>query len=236
MDKRTDRSSRQPRKAAGHRGVSRQTRSEPTSRSPRLLLLSTILLAVAGVALLGVPDGQQPASPPAYASPEDARATTVPPAGKPTARTSPSVSPAAVPSLAVESPLAPHGEGSAGDWAVQRNLQAAWPPDLPPHEERELLTAGRALLQADATGVGRAQWPEVFPGTEQAVAPAFATARFRIQAAIARRDGSPDGAVVHLVWAGADRGGTFTDLRITDWHFTRTIKKGAVTWIPQPRT
>jgi hypothetical protein len=37
------------------------------------------------------------------------------------------------------------------------------------------------------------------------------------------------------VWAGADRGGTYTDLRITDWHFTRTIKKGSVTWTPQPR-
>ncbi|WP_432198324.1 hypothetical protein [Streptomyces sp. bgisy027] len=68
------------------------------------------------------------------------------------------------------------------------------------------------------------------------MAPAFAVARFRIQAAIARRDGSPDKAVVHLVWAGQDRGGTYTDLRITDLSFTRIITKGAVTWIPQPRT
>jgi hypothetical protein len=99
-----------------------------------------------------------------------------------------------------------------------------------------LLTAGRALRRADATGIGPAKWPEVFPDSGQAVAPAFATARFRIQAAIARRDGGPDEAVVHLVWAGMDRGGTFTDLRITDWHFTRTIKKGAATWTPQPHT
>ncbi|WP_435260383.1 hypothetical protein [Streptomyces sp. 1222.5] len=77
----------------------------------------------------------------------------------------------------------------------------------------------------------------VFPASRQGLAPAFATARFRIQAAIAHRDGSPDKAVVHLVWAGTDRGGTFTDGRITDWHFTRTnTLKGASTWTPQPRT
>lgn len=124
----------------------------------------------------------------------------------------------------------------AGDRAVQRNLEAAWPADLPADDERELLTAGRALLRADATGVGRAKWPSVFGGSEQAAVPAFATARFRIQAAIARRDGSPNRAVVHLVWAGMDRGGTFTDLRITDRFFARTFKKGAARWTPQPRT
>ncbi|GAA3785668.1 hypothetical protein GCM10022206_26950 [Streptomyces chiangmaiensis] len=125
----------------------------------------------------------------------------------------------------------------AGDRAIQRSLEAAWPADLPAADERELLTAGRALLRADATGIGRAKWPTVFPDSGQEVAPAFATARFRIQAAIARRDGSPHKAVVHLVWAGMDRGGTFTDLRITDWRFIRTTsKKGAATWTPQPRT
>ncbi|MEU6496890.1 hypothetical protein ABZ890_42075 [Streptomyces sp. NPDC046984] len=123
----------------------------------------------------------------------------------------------------------------AGDRAVQRNLETAWPPDLPAADQRELLLAGRALLRADATGVGRVRWPAVYPGTGQAVAPAFASAGFRIQAAIARRDGSPTKAVVHLVWAGRDRGGTFTDLRITDWYFTRTVKKGVTTWSPLPR-
>ncbi|MGW7243877.1 hypothetical protein [Streptomyces sp. NPDC054804] len=125
----------------------------------------------------------------------------------------------------------------AGDQAVQRSLETAWPADLPADDERELLIAGRALLRADATGVGRAQWSGVFPDAGEAVVPAFSTARFRVQAAIARRDGSPDKAVVHLVWAGVDRGGTFTDLRVTDWHFTRsTSKKGASAWTPQPRT
>ncbi|WP_328876337.1 hypothetical protein OHT76_43370 [Streptomyces sp. NBC_00287] len=131
--------------------------------------------------------------------------------------------------------LAPHGEGVAGDRAIQRSLEAAWPADLPTDDERELLIVGRALLRADATGAGRATWPGVFPRSG-VVAPAFATARFRIQAAIARRDGGPNRAVVHLVWAGMDRGGTFTDLRITDRFFTRAIKKGAPTWIPQPGT
>ncbi|MFF4361039.1 hypothetical protein [Streptomyces sp. NPDC001604] len=125
----------------------------------------------------------------------------------------------------------------AGDRVIQRSLEAAWPADLSAADERELLAAGRALLRADATGVGRAKWPDVFPDSDQEVAPAFATARFRIQAAIARRDGSPSKAVVHLVWAGMDRGGTFTDLRITDWHFARTTsKKGATSWTWQPRT
>ncbi|MBO4258683.1 hypothetical protein GRC12_33155 [Streptomyces griseorubiginosus] len=99
-----------------------------------------------------------------------------------------------------------------------------------------MLAAGRALLRADATGAGRARWPSVFGTASRAVAPAFATARFRIQAAIARRDGGPARAVVHLVWAGTDRGGTYTDLRTTDWHFTRTPRKGATAWTPQPRT
>ncbi|MFF3991421.1 hypothetical protein [Streptomyces sp. NPDC001601] len=79
------------------------------------------------------------------------------------------------------------------------------------------------------------RWPHVFPA--ESLAPAFATARFRIQAAIARRDGVHYRAVVHLVWAGADRGGTFTDGRVSDWRFTRTTTpKGASTWTPQPQT
>ncbi|KUN57246.1 hypothetical protein AQJ46_48045 [Streptomyces canus] len=206
-------------------------------RSPRLLLLSTVMLAMAGVALLGGP-GPQPGPPPtAQTATDRPSAATVPSAGKPTAGTAVSATSAASTPSAVESALPPHGEGVAGDPAIQRNLEAAWPADLPAGDERELLAAGRTLLRADTTGVGRAKWPELFPDSgRQAVAPAFATARFRIQAAIARRDGSPDKAVVHLVWAGMDRGGTFTDLRITDWVFTRTIKKATATWTPRPRT
>jgi hypothetical protein len=211
-----------------------------TPRSPRLLLLSTVILAVAGVALLNVPHGQEPPAPApssaGHATTAASSTAVTPHASEPPPATASSATAAASTPSAVASALPPHGEGMAGDPAVQRNLEAAWPADLPAGDERELLTAGRALLRADATGVGRAKWPEVFPDSGQAVAPAFATARFRIQAAVARRDGGPDKAVVHLVWAGMDRGGTFTDLRITDWYFTRTTKKGAATWTPQPRT
>ncbi|MDT0468470.1 hypothetical protein [Streptomyces gibsoniae] len=107
-----------------------------------------------------------------------------------------------------------------------------------PARPRRTRTAGRrARSLARRRHRDRARWPGVFTTSGQALAPAFATGGFRIQAAIARRDGADDRAVVHLVWAGTDRGGTFTDGRITDWHFTRTTTtKGASRWTPQPRT
>ncbi|MFI6340714.1 hypothetical protein [Streptomyces sp. NPDC050535] len=134
------------------------------------------------------------------------------------------------------SALPPHGEGVAGDRAIQQLLEAAWPADLPADDERDLRAAGAVLLRADATGVGRAKWPGLFDSTEQVIAPAFATERFRVQAVIARRDGPAGRVVVHLVWAGIDRGGTYTDGRITDWYFTPTTRNGGPAWIPQPRT
>ncbi|MEU9190809.1 hypothetical protein AB0D14_41200 [Streptomyces sp. NPDC048484] len=208
----------------------------PPARSPRLLMVSAVLLAVAGIALLVVPHSQEAAAPETSSSvtANQASAASEPPDGKSTTA-SVSITPAAPTPSVLESALPPHGEGVAGNRALQQSLEAAWPSDLPADDERQLLTAGRALLRADATGVGRTKWPGVFPDTDQAVAPAFATVRFRIQAAIARRDGSPDKAVVHLVWAGTDRGGTYTDLRITDLFFTRTLKKGEPTWTPRPR-
>ncbi|MGW2696662.1 hypothetical protein [Streptomyces sp. NPDC001296] len=211
-----------------------------TPRSPRLLLLSTVMLAIAGAALLGMPHAQTSpapaASPTAHAATEPTAGAFAPAAGKPPLAAAPSSPPASTPA-ALQSALPPHGEGTAGDTAIQRALEAAWPPDLPARDTRELLAAGRALLRADATGTGRASWPGVFPTSGQGLVPSFATAGFRIQAAIARRDGADDRAVVHLVWAGTDGGGTSTDGRITDWHFTRTTTtKGASTWTPQPRT
>ncbi|MFD6549696.1 hypothetical protein [Streptomyces sp. NPDC058398] len=121
----------------------------------------------------------------------------------------------------------------AGDRVIQQSLETAWPADLPARDEAQLLAAGRSLLRADATGIGRSQWPQIFGNQNRAIAPAFS--RFRVQAAIARRDGGPDRAVVHLVWAGADRGGTDTDRRLADWHFVRTSTKGETVWMPQPR-
>lgn len=207
-------------------------------------MLSTLAFALLGIVMLAVPLGQ---APPALTAPSTAptprpgtsartTAASAPADGQPTV-SAPAATPSTTPARsATASALPPHGEGIAGDRAIQEALESAWPADLPASNERELLATGRALLRADATGVGRAQWPHLFTGSGQALAPAFATGRFRIQAAIARRDGSPDKAVVHLVWAGMDRGGTFTDLRITDWFFTRTTTRGAGTWTPQSRT
>ncbi|MFG2681203.1 hypothetical protein [Streptomyces sp. NPDC048392] len=205
-----------------------------TPTTPRLLLITTVVLAVAGGVLLAVPHGQDakvPEKPPGAAAPADpsTRGSTAPRESTDGAR---STAPA---SSAPASALPPHGEGTAGDPAIQQVLERSWPADLPADDERQLLTDGRALLRADATGIGRSQWPGVFGDSGRAVGPAFASARFRIQAAIARRDGSQTKAVVHLVWAGTDRDGTFTDGRITDLFFTRTIKKGKPTWTPQPR-
>jgi hypothetical protein len=201
-------------------------------------VLSTVVLAVCGVALLAVPDGQQqppPGPSPVSVTGVPSSAAAAPSVIAPTIAATPSKPRAASPSPVVPSALPPHGEGAAGDGAIQQTLEAAWPADLPTADERELLATGRALLRADVTGAGREKWPEVFPHSPS-VAPAFATARFRIQAAIARQDGRPNRAVVHLVWAGTDRGGTFTDLRISDWYFTRTTTKGTPAWTPQPPT
>ncbi|CAM5561035.1 hypothetical protein STENM36S_00030 [Streptomyces tendae] len=218
-------------------------------RSPRLLLTATLILTVAGAAVLTWPDqsGPREAATPAHQastfrhghpSPSSSHAQ---PAAQSTpkkaAASSPS-GPALSPSATV-SALPPHGEGTAGDWAIQQALDTAWPADLDADDERQLLAVGRALLRADATGVGRDRWPAYFRAARRGVAPpAFATARFRIQAAVARQDGALDRAVVHLVWAGTDRGGTHTDGRITDLHFTRTTPttEGEPAWIPLPRT
>ncbi|MEU1457105.1 hypothetical protein [Streptomyces avermitilis] len=210
------------------------------ARSPRLLLIATGVLVVAGVILLTVP--HTPSTRSASAPPRAAAPTSHPSASASGGRTGQASGSAPAPAStasaqsASASALPPHGEGVAGDAVIQKSLEDAWPADLAADEERKLLAAGRGLLRADATGIGRAKWPAIFGDPDQAVAPAFATARFRIQAAIARHDGGPDKAVVHLVWAGTDRGGTYTDRRITDWYFTRTSTKGASTWTPQPRT
>ncbi|MFG2794799.1 hypothetical protein [Streptomyces sp. NPDC048419] len=217
-------------------------------RSPRLLVLSAVAFGLAGITLLQGSPGHQPpgsAPPPTPSATATAGTHASPALPVPTAGTPSSVraTPAGTPKAAASTPparpsaLPPHGEGVAGDHVIQRLLQAAWPADLPTADQRELLVAGRALLRADATGVGRATWPTVFPGPHRALAPAFTTARLRIQAAIARRDGEATKAVVHLVWAGTDRGGTFTDNRITDWYFARSMsKEGVSTWTALPRT
>ncbi|MEU8605343.1 hypothetical protein [Streptomyces parvulus] len=220
--------------------------TRPASRAPRLLLTATLILTVAGAAMLTWPgqSGPREATAPARQAATFAQGQPSPSSSsaQPAARSTPKN--AAAPSGAAPSPsasmsaLPPHGEGAAGDRAIQQALDAAWPADLNAVDERQLLTAGRALLRADATGAARDRWPAYF-ARQETLAPAFATARFRIQAAIARQDGAPGRAVVHLVWAGTDRGGTHTDGRITDLHFTRTTpthKEEEPAWIPQPGT
>ena len=215
--------------------------TKSSARSPRLLLVATLILAVAGVVLLMLPHRSNTAS----ETPHPAAARAVRPSSPSTGDGPASSGPAPSKTTtatstesAIASKLPPHGEGVAGDRAIQQALEAAWPADLAAEDERQLRADGRELLRADATGIGRAKWPASFGDPDQAIAPAFATARFRIQAVIARRDSADDQAVVHLVWAGTDRGGTYTDGRITDLHFTRTTsnKDGGATWTPQPRT
>ncbi|WP_312023404.1 hypothetical protein [Streptomyces sp. RP5T] len=197
-------------------------------------MITTVVLAVVGGVLLAVPHGQDTK---VTKKPSKATASAAAPARPSAAPGEPTDGPhatATAPS-ARASALPPHGEGAAGDPAIQQVLESSWPADLPLDDERQLLTNGRALLRADATGLGRAKWPAVFGDSGQAVAPAFASTHFRIQAAIARRDGGLTKSVVHLVWAGTDRGGTYADGRITELFFTRIIKRGKPTWAPQPR-
>ncbi|MER6851626.1 hypothetical protein AB0A81_27555 [Streptomyces flaveolus] len=216
----------------------------PSPRSPRLLLTATAVLTVVGMLLLIRPNqsGTGLSASPTARLPSG-RSVPSSSSASPATRSTPQATTTAdasapAPSPSVSTPvLPPHGEGLAGDRSIQQALDAAWPADLDVADERQLLTLGRALLRADATGVGRHQWPAYF-ARQEAVAPAFATARFRIQAAIARRrDGAPDRAVVHLVWAGTDRGGTYTDGRITDLSFFRTpsTSRKDSAWTPQPR-
>ncbi|MFI1759722.1 hypothetical protein [Streptomyces sp. NPDC020571] len=215
----------------------------PSPRSPRLLLTATVILTVVGMLLLirpnqsgtGLSAGPPARLPSGRSVPSFSSASPATRSTPETTTTADASAPA--PSPSVSTPvLPPHGEGHAGDRAIQQALDAAWPADLDTVDEQQLLTAGRALLRADATGVGRHRWPAYF-ARQEAIAPAFATARFRIQAAIARQDGSPDRAVVHLVWAGTDRGGTYTDGRITDLYFFRTpsTSRKDSAWTPQPR-
>ncbi|WP_405634337.1 hypothetical protein OHB53_09245 [Streptomyces sp. NBC_00056] len=123
----------------------------------------------------------------------------------------------------------------AGDRAIQQLLERSWPADLPDEEETILRAMGRKVLLADVTGLGRGQFPAAFPhraGRAGVVAPAFT--RIRIQAVIARQGSRAGRAVVHLVWAGADRGGTYTDGRVTDIVFHHA--RGDATWTPLPLT
>ncbi|WP_372350894.1 hypothetical protein [Streptomyces sp. KL116D] len=218
--------------------------SRPPGRGWLLLALSIALAMVGGWLLLSPPRAVPASSSPgaAGAPPGVASAASGAAAGAgrgaagPAVRsTPPTATPPTGPSPETELP--PRGEGVAGDRAIQQLLDRAWPADLPAEQARPLVTLGRTVLLADLTGLHRAEFPTAFPtaaatGTA-VVRPAFS--RIRIQAAIARRDPAvPGRAIVHLVWAGADRGGTYTDGRLTDLTFRHA--PGDDRWTPLPPT
>lgn len=206
------------------------------ARGPWLLLACSLALAVCGYLLL---DGSQSTTSPGVAA-GSAPHTHQPPQPHPPQQPSPDT-PTPQPSMSSTPPPTaptppPHGEGRAADRHIQRLLEKAWPADLPAAQERQLRTKGALLLYADATGTGtgRDRFPDIFgKRPAQQVAPAFS--RFRIQAAIARqdKDAKTSGrAVVHLVWAAADRGGTYTDGRVSDLYFHRP--KADAPWTALP--
>ena len=167
-----------------------------------------------------------PASPVSHASTRTGSAS---PTGEPTPRTRltarTTVSAAAASPSATAGELPPPGSGPAADPIVQRALDSAIPADLPTATAKRLTALGRAVWIAEVTGTGRQRWPHYF--TADAAADALYT-RVRLQAAIARRDGSTGRAVVHLVWAAADPSGTYLDDRTATVHFTRE----GVSWNP----
>ncbi|WP_053712978.1 hypothetical protein [Streptomyces sp. XY413] len=103
------------------------------------------------------------------------------------------------------SELPPPGSGPAADPLIQQALDRASWPDLPPADEQQLITAGRAAWLAETV-----RYTQV-----------------RIQAATARRAPDPGGAVVRLVWAGADPAGTYLDGRTAALHY---IRNGEGSW------
>ncbi|MER7828032.1 hypothetical protein ABTX85_36365 [Streptomyces sp. NPDC096097] len=103
------------------------------------------------------------------------------------------------------SELPPPGEGPAADPLIQQALDLAGRPDLPPADEQHLVTAGRAA------------WP----------AETVRYTQVRIQAVTARRETDSDGAVVRVVWAGADPAGTYLDGRTAALHY---IRNGEGSW------
>ncbi|GGV52557.1 hypothetical protein GCM10010245_82820 [Streptomyces spectabilis] len=217
------------------------TASSGTSRPrlPWLLLAVTVLLAATALGMLTVPQSPSlPSAAPsrtvsALSTPAFGQKDTYAPPSFPAGSGSeaPSLPPDAAPTPVGELP--PRAEGPDADRPIQQHLEQDWPRDLPVVQEQRLRAAGARLLRADATGAGRELFPGVFGRRPpHLIAPAFS--RVRIQAAIARRapGGGARRAVVHLVWAGADRGGTYLDTRVTDLYFRQP--KGTDRWTALP--
>lgn len=118
--------------------------------------------------------------------------------------TAPALASATSPMPSGPGELPPPGSGEAADPIIQHVMDAATPRDLPATDEALLLSQGRSAWLAET-----ARYTQV-----------------RIQAATARREGGR-GAVVRLVWAGADPAGTLLDGRPAAVHFTQN---GDGTW------
>ena len=211
----------------------------PTQIPGRVLVAAAVGLAATGCVLVSLGLSGSPAAPtkPSTAGSGPAlpvthastRTGSAAPTSEPTAqlrstaRTTVSAT-AATPSTTA-SELPPPGSGPTANPIVQRALDRAIPADLPTATARQLTALGRAVWAAEVTGTGRTRWPRYFNGDAAADA---LYSRVRIQAAIARRDGSTGRAVVRLVWAGADPSGTYLDDRTATVHFTHE----GVSWNP----
>ncbi|MFE9933552.1 hypothetical protein [Streptomyces sp. NPDC005533] len=172
------------------------------------LLAASVLLASTGIWMLSTAltptTIEQTRGPQGFVAPTDRPGPTTAAPTRPAAAgaSASDVSPRAVTTTDSPRPaseLPPPGSGPAADPLIQRALDRAGPPDLPPADEQHLVTAGRAAWLAETVRY----------------------TRVRIQAATARRAPERDGAVVRLVWAGADPAGTYLDGRTAALHYVR---------------
>ncbi|MCX5174271.1 hypothetical protein [Streptomyces virginiae] len=198
------------------------------------LLTAAVLLAGTGMLMLSTgltsTTIEQPSRPRGSVAPTDRPGPTAPAPNRPTSSraSAPDVSPrttsgspwpaTAAPTATAPSPadampggaapasqLPPPGEGPAADPLIQQALDRAGRSDLPPADEQHLVTVGRAAWLAETV-----RYTQV-----------------RIQATTARREPDRDGAVVRLVWAGADPAGTYLDGRTAALHY---IRNGEGSW------
>ncbi|MEU7031465.1 hypothetical protein AB0A60_32815 [Streptomyces sp. NPDC046275] len=182
------------------------------------LLLAGALLLVAGITVLAHGPDQGAATP---AASRDERPTTSTSAVPRTpTRTTPATppsttvtrAPASGPADAAQplpSGLPLSGEGPAGDPVIQQVLDGSSPADLPAPTARRLVDLAARIWLAETTGAGRERWPTYF--TDPTLRARYRDVR--VQAAIARRSGPGERAMVRLVWAGTSASGETQDGR-----------------------
>jgi hypothetical protein len=192
------------------------------------LIAASMLLAVAGIAILTYA-GQGPA-----ASPLPQRHLPQPAASSKAARPAASMSPGAGTTAASGEPSAPTttatvpavvaaGDGPGGDRAIQQVLDDSSHPNLPQSQAQQMVELGKRVWLAQITGAGRGQWPGYFRGADAQ----FVYHAVRIQAAIARAT-SGGKVTVNLVWAGTDPTGQVLE----DQPATVDLQQANGTWLP----